>query len=168
MVCQKIVYLGRTAQRSPFHLRNRPESGDFLNRAPAITLTEPRAATGERPTTSGPHLRKRQAGARVWRCCRGDRLFPIGGDPLRGVVRDQGCSSMKWARRAYCAATRPPGERNASEVLTIFERMGGGDKPALKVIEETVGPWNSGSKVTPSSVCSTAPYKATAQLTLCQ
>jgi hypothetical protein len=67
--------------------------------------------------------------------------------------------------RRYEAA----GGRNASEVLTIFERMGGGDKPVLKVIEETVWPWTSGSKVTRSSVCSTAhPIKATAQLTLCQ
>jgi hypothetical protein len=39
-----------TGQPSLFHARNRPESGDLLNRLPIITLTEPRAATGKRPS----------------------------------------------------------------------------------------------------------------------
>jgi predicted NBD/HSP70 family sugar kinase len=63
--------------------------------------------------------------------------FPIGGDPLRAVVRDQGCLEYEVGAAGILRRYEAAGGKNASEVLTIFERMGGGDKPALKVIEET-------------------------------
>ena len=63
--------------------------------------------------------------------------FPIGGDPLRAVVRDQGCLEYEVGAAGILRRYEAAGGKNASEVLTIFERMSSGDKPALRVIKET-------------------------------
>ena len=62
--------------------------------------------------------------------------FPIGGDPLRAVVRDQGCLEYEVGAAGILRRYEAAGGK-ASEVLTIFERMSSGDKPAVRVIKET-------------------------------
>ena len=63
--------------------------------------------------------------------------FPIGGDPLRAVVRDQGCLEYEVGAAGILRRYEAAGGKKASEVLTIFERMSSGDKPAVRVIKET-------------------------------
>lgn len=63
--------------------------------------------------------------------------FPIGGDPFRAAVRDQGCLEHEVGAAGILRRYETVGGNGASEVLTIFERMSEGDPAALKVIEQT-------------------------------
>jgi predicted NBD/HSP70 family sugar kinase len=63
--------------------------------------------------------------------------FPIAGDPLRPVVRDQGCLEYEVGAAGILRRYQAAGGKGVSEVRTIFERMSDGDPLALKVIEET-------------------------------
>jgi hypothetical protein len=91
--------------------------------------------------------------------------------PGRPAISDWRRSAPRGGSRPRLPLARLRGRGGKERIRSPDDLRADGrrDKPALKVIEETVWPWTSGNKVTRSSVCSTAhPIKATAQLTLCQ
>lgn len=63
--------------------------------------------------------------------------FPIGGDPLRPAVREQGCLEYEIGAAGILRRYEAAGGRDAGDVLTLFERMNNGDERARKVIADT-------------------------------
>jgi predicted NBD/HSP70 family sugar kinase len=63
--------------------------------------------------------------------------FPIGGDPLRPEVRNQGCLEYEAGAAGIIRRYRNAGGPPVENVRSIFERMERGDKIAIQIIDET-------------------------------
>jgi predicted NBD/HSP70 family sugar kinase len=63
--------------------------------------------------------------------------FPIGGDPFRTEVRNQGCLEYEAGAVGIIRRYKEAGGSPVDDVRTIFERMEGGDEKALGVIDDT-------------------------------
>jgi predicted NBD/HSP70 family sugar kinase len=63
--------------------------------------------------------------------------LPIGGDPWRAEVREQGCLEYEAGSNGIVRRYRQAGGSDVDGVLSIFERMDRGDDVAAKVIGDT-------------------------------
>jgi predicted NBD/HSP70 family sugar kinase len=63
--------------------------------------------------------------------------FPIGGDPFRAEVRNQGCLEYEAGAVGISRRYKEAGGNTVEDVRSIFERMERGEETATKVIDDT-------------------------------
>lgn len=63
--------------------------------------------------------------------------FPIGGDPFRSEVRNQGCLEYEAGAAGIIRRYKSAGGDDVENVRSIFEQMEQGDEVAIRVIDET-------------------------------
>jgi predicted NBD/HSP70 family sugar kinase len=63
--------------------------------------------------------------------------FPIGGDPFRAEVRNQGCLEYEAGAGGIIRRYKEAGGHTVENVRSIFERMECGDETATKIIDDT-------------------------------
>jgi predicted NBD/HSP70 family sugar kinase len=63
--------------------------------------------------------------------------FPVGGDPLRPAVREQGCLEFEVGAAGILRRYRTAGGKKAKDVSSLFRLMNEGDALASRIVNET-------------------------------